>query len=121
MVEDYKRLGQILVDQGIVTTEQLTEAMREQEETGLFIGEILVSNGAASEDAIAKSLSSQLGFAYIDIENFLDKKINAFYKYQSQVKIGGRDNNSIRSQAEYRGSEVGKKFCEAYCIHRYLF
>ncbi len=56
---------------------------------------------------------------YIDISKFLDKKIQSFYKYKSQVKPGGRDKNTITNHAEYRGKEVGKKYCEAYFIHRF--
>ena len=57
---------------------------------------------------------------YVDIEYFLAKKIQAFYKYRSQVKKGGRDRDTIRNQAQYRGSEVGKKACEAYFAHRFI-
>ncbi len=56
---------------------------------------------------------------YIDISKFLNKKIQSFYKYKSQVKPGGRDKNTITNHAEYRGKEVGKKYCEAYFIHRF--
>ena len=56
---------------------------------------------------------------YIDISKFLNKKINSFYKYKSQVKPGGRDKDTITNHAEYRGKEVGKKYCEAYFIHRF--
>lgn len=56
---------------------------------------------------------------YIDIEKFLETKINSFYLYKSQVKPGGRDEKSIKTQAEYRGREVTKKNCEAFYIHRF--
>jgi len=56
---------------------------------------------------------------YIDISKFLNKKIQSFYKYKSQVKPGGRDKDTITNHAEYRGKEVGKKYCEAYFIHRF--
>lgn len=57
---------------------------------------------------------------FVDIEKYLDKKVAAFYKYKSQVKLGGRDSNTIRAQAEYRGREVGLNLCEAFCLHRFL-
>lgn len=56
---------------------------------------------------------------YVDIENFLAKKIQAFYKYKSQIRKGGRDRDTITNQAQYRGREVGKKLCEAYFVHRF--
>jgi len=57
---------------------------------------------------------------YVDIEDFLEDKIQSFYKYKSQVRPGGRDSNSITNQAGYRGQEVGKKFCEAFFAHRFV-
>ena len=55
---------------------------------------------------------------YLDISKYLSKKIKSFYKYKSQVKSKGRDRDTITNHAEYRGKEVGRKFCEAYYIHR---
>lgn len=57
---------------------------------------------------------------YVDIEYFLAKKIQAFYKYKSQIRKGGRDKDTIRNHTQYRGREVGKKSCEAYFAHRFI-
>ena len=57
---------------------------------------------------------------YIDIEKHLTRKISAFYKYKSQVRIGGRDKHTIKNHAEYRGKEAGRKVCEAYFVHRLI-
>jgi LmbE family N-acetylglucosaminyl deacetylase len=57
---------------------------------------------------------------FVDIKDFLSKKIQAFYMYKSQVRIGHRDRNTIRAQAEYRGKEAGISLCESYQIHRWL-
>lgn len=64
---DPSRLGQILMEQGILSAVQLKDALEEQRVTGRFLGEILVSRGVASEEQIAKSLSEQLGFAFVDL------------------------------------------------------
>ena len=63
---DQRKLGQILIDEGIITLVQLEEALAEQRSTGRFFGEILVSRGEVTEEEIARSLSEQLGFAYVD-------------------------------------------------------
>jgi len=55
---------------------------------------------------------------FVDMEKIIDKKINAFYKYKSQVRKGQRDRETILAQARYRGSEVGRKYCEAFMVHR---
>lgn len=57
---------------------------------------------------------------YIDIEKHLHRKIAAFYKYKSQVRVGGRDKHTIENHAEYRGKEVGRRVCEAYFVHRLI-
>ena len=57
---------------------------------------------------------------YIDIEKYLARKIAAFYKYKSQIRMGGRDKQTIINHAEYRGKEVGRKVCEAYFVHRLI-
>lgn len=65
--KDQRKLGQILVEQGMITSRQLEEALHEQKRTGRFISEILVSRGEASEEQIAQSLSQQLGFAFVNL------------------------------------------------------
>ncbi len=57
---------------------------------------------------------------YIDIEKHLTRKISAFYKYKSQIRVGGRDKHTIKNHAEYRGKEVGRIVCEAYFVHRLI-
>ena len=70
MAEERKiKVGEILVEHGAITQEQLNEALQEQKVSGRFIGEILVARGATSEEQIAKSLSEQLGFAFVDLSN----------------------------------------------------
>jgi len=57
---------------------------------------------------------------FVDIDDVLENKITAFLKYESQIRPGGRDGNSIKNQAAYRGQEVGRKFCESYYVHRFV-
>jgi len=56
----------------------------------------------------------------VEIDDVIENKIVAFSKYSSQVRPGGRDADSIRSQAKYRGQEVGKNLCEAFFVHRFI-
>ena len=57
---------------------------------------------------------------FVEIDDVIENKIVAFSKYSSQVRPGGRDADSIRSQAKYRGQEVGKNLCEAFFVHRFI-
>ena len=57
---------------------------------------------------------------FVQIDDVLEDKIIAFSKYKSQIRPGGRDDDSIKNQAKYRGQEVGKNFCEAFYAHRFI-
>ena len=57
---------------------------------------------------------------YVNIDKYIERKIAAFYKYKSQIKLGGRDKNSIKTQAKYRGHDIGQKYCESFVIHRFV-
>jgi len=67
--KDQRKLGEMLVENGVITQRQLEEALKEQSVTGRFIGEVLVSRSAASEQQVTQSLSEQLGFAFVDLAN----------------------------------------------------
>jgi len=54
-------LGRVLVECGLLTEEQVSEALQEQERTGRKLGEILVSSGVVSGPAIANALAEQRG------------------------------------------------------------
>ncbi|MBL7069454.1 MAG: Flp pilus assembly complex ATPase component TadA [Candidatus Omnitrophica bacterium] len=69
--QDQRRLGQILVERGVISQAQLEAALKEQKLSDRFIGEILVARGVASEDVIAMTLSEQLGFAYVDLSTII--------------------------------------------------
>lgn len=54
-------LGRVLVECGLLTEEQVTEALEEQQRSGRKLGEILVSSGIVSGPAIANALAEQRG------------------------------------------------------------
>ena len=55
---------------------------------------------------------------YVDITNNLEKKLNAFSKYKSQTqsKKQPRSIEGIKSLARYRGTNINKKYAEAFKI-----
>lgn len=59
-------LGQLLVDEGLITTEQLTVARGEQ--NGSRIDQTLIKMGMITEDAVLKTLSTEFGMEYIDLK-----------------------------------------------------
>ena len=72
-----------------------------------------------SDDDIKNDVIETMDLTDEDLSLF-ENKIVAFSKYSSQVRPGGRDADSIRSQAKYRGQEVGKNLCEAFFVHRFI-
>ena len=62
-----KRIGDILVEEGILTEEQLEEALKAAKAESKKIGEAITDLGFASEQDIAEALSSQLGFEYVNL------------------------------------------------------
>ena len=62
-----KRLGDILVDGGAITADQLQIGLSKQREMGMRLGAALVELRLTTEDAIAHALASQLGYSQIDV------------------------------------------------------
>jgi len=62
-----KRLGDILIDSGIISDEQLNEAIQYQKEHFLKLGEALVQMSYVTKDEIAKILSIQLKIPLVDL------------------------------------------------------
>ncbi|HET6781771.1 MAG TPA: ATPase, T2SS/T4P/T4SS family, partial [bacterium] len=60
-------LGQILLDEGVVTREQLEKAMQMQHRSGGHLGRILVEQGVVTEKQLAKALSVQWGLDVVDL------------------------------------------------------
>jgi len=54
--------GQILLSQGKVTVEQLDEAIKQQVETRVYLGEVLVNMGVISAEDIADALHIQQNY-----------------------------------------------------------
>jgi len=64
-----KRLGELLVETGLLSEENLTRALSEQRTQRKKLGEVIVSLGMATEEEIAQALSIQLGIPLIDLAN----------------------------------------------------
>ncbi|MCC6142450.1 MAG: hypothetical protein IT368_01460 [Candidatus Hydrogenedentes bacterium] len=63
-----RRMGQILVDAGIITEQQLEIALNEQRSSwSRHLGAILVQLGFATEETIAQTLAAQLHLPFVNI------------------------------------------------------
>lgn len=59
------KLGELLVANLLISPEQLSQAVAVQPKSGKRLGQILVEQGSLSEDDIAWALSNQLGYPYV--------------------------------------------------------
>lgn len=64
------RLGDVLIEKGLITQEQLEKALSEQKEKGTLLGETLVNLGFVSQDDIIDILTEQLGVEYVDLRKY---------------------------------------------------
>jgi hypothetical protein len=65
-----KKLGEVLVDEGLIKEEHIADVLRRQRAHGESFGEILVSMGLVSEVDIARTLVKQSGLPYIDASKY---------------------------------------------------
>lgn len=93
------RLGELLVETGAITQEQLEHALQKQKKTNLKLGETLVDEGIITEDDIAKALSQQLNLEIVDLQNInIDKAVvglvpvNLLKKY-TMIPFAFNENN----------------------------
>lgn len=63
------RLGDLLVNSGVITAEELQKGLELQKGSGRKLGETLVDEGLATEENIARALSSQLRYDMVDLQN----------------------------------------------------
>ena len=63
-----KRIGQILIERGIVTDSQVKEALEQSKVQGGAIGQMLVTLGYATEDDVVQALAEQAGMEFVDLD-----------------------------------------------------
>ncbi len=64
------RLGEVLVQQGLLTEEHLNAALSEQKRSGRKLGRVCIDSGYLTEDQIGMALASQLHVPFIDLKHF---------------------------------------------------
>lgn len=101
MAIEKRRLGNILVNAGKITSFQLQEALKAQKSLGKKLGEILVDSKIITEDEIIEAIEQQTGIKKIDLNTIqIDRKAitlipeNLCRKYT--LMPFGFDNNMIK-------------------------
>jgi type IV pilus assembly protein PilB len=62
-----KKIGECLIQAGLITEDDLRNALVEHKRTGERVGVVLVRMNLATEKQIAKALAFQLGFPYVNL------------------------------------------------------
>jgi type IV pilus assembly protein PilB len=65
------KLGERLIDSGLLTPDQLNLALREQKRTGERVGEILINLGFVTQEQISSVLASQAGVAFVELDSYI--------------------------------------------------
>ena len=63
-----RRLGEILVEWGVITPAGIEEALEHSHKENLRTGEAIIALGLASEEDVTKALASQYDMEYIDLD-----------------------------------------------------
>ncbi len=61
------RLGELLVEAGTITQEQLEQGLALQKNSGERLGTVLINNGIITETGLIEALQMQLGIDYVDL------------------------------------------------------
>ncbi len=65
-----KQLGDILLEGGLVTHEQLGGAIEEQQKLGRSLGRVLVDLGILTESQLVAALATQIGMQFVDLSDY---------------------------------------------------
>ena len=95
------RLGDLLIQQSLLTVEQLNLALAEQKRSGRKLGRIFVDSGYVTEEGIAKALARQLKAEFVDLRTLnpdpnLIKLLPEAQARRFRVLVLGESNGLLR-------------------------
>jgi len=64
------RIGNLLVQEKLISQEQLGLALEQQKRSGRKLGRVLIENGFVTEEAISETLAKQLKIPYINLKHY---------------------------------------------------
>ena len=67
----YKRLGDMLLESGYITQDQLGDALALQKDSGKRLGQTLIDSGFITEKELIDVLCMQLGIDFVDLTNVI--------------------------------------------------
>ncbi len=74
--KDSMLIGEMLIEEGLITPEQLEQCLKEKKKSGKFVCQVIADMGFSTEEKILKILSGQLQIPYVKIkEKKIDKSV----------------------------------------------
>ncbi len=64
------KLGEILINKGLITFDQLLQCFEEQKNSSKSVGELLIDNGFMKEADLMEGLSKQYDIPYVKLSNY---------------------------------------------------
>jgi type IV pilus assembly protein PilB len=101
-----RQLGEVLLEEGLVTFEQLDEALAEQSRTGRLLGRVLIDLGFVVEQDLVSALAKQIGLPFIDLSDYpVDPAAaslisDALAKRYSALPIGYEDSKLVVAMSD---------------------
>jgi type IV pilus assembly protein PilB len=101
-----KQLGDILLEGGHVTREQLANAVEEQRRLGRSLGRVLVDMGMLSEGQLVAALATQIGLKFVDLSDYpvdgsaVAKVPDVVCRRHSALPIGYEDGKLVVAMAD---------------------
>jgi type IV pilus assembly protein PilB len=97
-----KKMGEYLLEAGLITEDQLKEALRRQRQTKEPLGQVLARAGLVGEGDIVRVLHHQLGLPIVDLQAIaIDESVIALVKEELAkryiaIPVGLENRNTIR-------------------------
>ncbi len=101
-----KQLGQILIEQGLITPAQLEQALEEHRKTPKSLGRVLIDLGLIKEADLVRALAEQVGLEFVDLADYhIDPSAttllpDALARRYRAIPIGERDGKLLVAMSD---------------------
>ena len=101
-----KQLGQILIEQGLITPAQLEQALEEHRKTPKSLGRVLIDLGLIKEADLVRALAEQVGLEFVDLADYhIDPSStmllpDALARRYRAIPIGERDGKLLVAMSD---------------------
>jgi type IV pilus assembly protein PilB len=101
-----KQLGDVLLEGGLVTQEQLNGAVEEQQRLGRSLGRVLVDMGILTEPQLVAALATQIGMKFVDLTDYpvdgsaVGKISDVVARRHNALPIGYEDGKLVVAMAD---------------------